>query len=312
MNVYSRDLTITDYGDEFTKNALQKKMEKTLALIKPDAVLKIGKILDHLGKDGFRISKLRSLRLSRSDAQEFYAEHRGKPFYDQLTEFMSSGVILAMELVADGAIQKWRKLLGPTNTFTAQQEAPSSIRALYGTDGTRNACHGSDSTMSAERELSFFFDQPSRFPVTARFSNCSLCVIKPHAFNQGLSGQIIDAVIEDGFEISALQLFNMTRVNAGEFLEVYKSVLPEYNKMAEEMCNGPCLAMEIRAENAVAALRELAGPHDPEVARLLRPKTLRAQVCQSSFCPHQLGLRRKQRRAACARLMMNFWHLQFF
>ena len=289
MNVYSRDLTITDYGDEFTKNALQKKMEKTLALIKPDAVLKIGKILDHLGKDGFRISKLRSLRLSRSDAQEFYAEHRGKPFYDQLTEFMSSGVILAMELVADGAIQKWRKLLGPTNTFTAQQEAPSSIRALYGTDGTRNACHGSDSTMSAERELSFFFDQPSRFPVTARFSNCSLCVIKPHAFNQVLSGQIIDAVIEDGFEISALQLFNMTRVNAGEFLEVYKSVLPEYNKMAEEMCNGPCLAMEIRAENAVAALRELAGPHDPEVARLLRPKTLRAQVCQSSFCPHQLA-----------------------
>ena len=278
MNVYSRDLTITDFGDEFTKNALQQKMEKTLALIKPDAVLKIGKILDAVAKDGFRISKLRSLRLSRNDAQDFYAEHRGKPFFDQLTDFMSSGPIVAMELVADGAIQKWRKLLGPTNTFTAQQEAPSSIRALYGTDGTRNACHGSDSSSSAARELSFFFDQQSRFPVTARFSNCSLCIIKPHAFNQGLHGQIIDTIIEDGFEISALQVFNMTRVNAGEFLEVYKSVLPEYNKMAEELCNGPCLAMEIRAENAVLALRELAGPHDSEVARLLRPKTIRAQV----------------------------------
>ncbi len=66
---------------------------------------------------------------------------------------MSSGSIVAMELVADGAIQKWRKLLGPTNTFTAQQEVPSSLRAMYGTDGMRNACHGSDSTASADREL---------------------------------------------------------------------------------------------------------------------------------------------------------------
>mmetsp|Transcript_81671 Transcript_81671/g.219438 ORF Transcript_81671/g.219438 Transcript_81671/m.219438 type:complete len:284 (-) Transcript_81671:25-876(-) len=252
-------------------------MEKTLAIVKPDAMLKIGKILDAIARDGFRVARMRSLRLTRSDAQQFYAEHQGKPFYDQLTDFMSSGTIIAMELVADGAIQKWRKLIGPTNTFTAQQEAPSSLRALYGTDGTRNACHGSDSSASAQREISFFFEQPGRFASSARLSNCSLCIIKPHAFNQNLFGQIIDAIIEDGFEISAIQLFNMTRVNAEEFLEVYKSVLPEFNRMAEELCNGPCLAMEVRAENVVPALRELAGPHDPELARLLRPKTIRAQ-----------------------------------
>jgi len=277
VNVYSRELNIVDYGDEFTKNAMEKKSERTLALIKPDAFLKLGKIIDAVYKDGFRIAQLRTLQLTRRDAMDFYAEHEGKPFYPALTEFMSSGPIVAMELVADGAIQKWRKLIGPTNTFTAQKEAPNSLRALFGTDGTRNACHGSDSTASAERELGFYFGSPSRFPATARFNNCTLAVIKPHAVKSGQAGAILDGIIEDGFEISALQLFNMTRTNASEFMEVYKGVLPEYSKLAEELSNGPCFALEVRSENAVQALRELVGPHDPELARVLRPTTLRAQ-----------------------------------
>eukprot|EP00287_Rhodomonas_sp_CCMP768_P002700 CAMPEP_0196731284 /NCGR_PEP_ID=MMETSP1091-20130531/11090_1 /TAXON_ID=302021 /ORGANISM="Rhodomonas sp., Strain CCMP768" /LENGTH=396 /DNA_ID=CAMNT_0042074413 /DNA_START=109 /DNA_END=1300 /DNA_ORIENTATION=+ len=277
VNVYSRELVITDYGDEFTKTALSAKMEKTLALVKPDAFLKLGRILDAIYKDGFRVAQMKSLQLTRADAQEFYAEHRDKPFYDTLTDFMSSGPIVALELVADGAIQKWRKLIGPTNTFKAQQEAPNSIRALYGTDGTKNACHGSDSAESADRELRFYFGQPGRFPPTARFANGTCCVIKPHAVKSGAAGAIVDAIIEDGFEVSAVQQFALSRIDAGEFFEVYKAVLPEFNKMADELCNGPAIAMEIRAENAVQALRELVGPHDPELARVLRPKTLRAQ-----------------------------------
>lgn len=146
VNVYSRELVVVDYGDEFTKGQLEQKKEKTLALIKPDAFLKAGKIVNAIYKDGFRIGRMRSLELSRADAQEFYQEHQGKPFFDGLTQFMSSGPIVALELVADGAIQKWRKLIGPTNTFKAREEAPGCLRAQFGTDGTRNACHGSDST----------------------------------------------------------------------------------------------------------------------------------------------------------------------
>ena len=184
---------------------------------------------------------------------------------------------VALELVADGAIQKWRKLIGPTNTFKAREEAPGSLRALFGTDGTRNACHGSDSPASSDRELAFYFDQAGRFPTTARFDNCSLCVVKPHAVKAGTSGAILDAVIDEGFEVSAVEMFNLTRVNAGEFLEVYKGVLPEYNNMVEELSTGPCIAFEVRSEHAVQAVREVVGPHDPELARVLRPKTLRAQ-----------------------------------
>ena len=304
--MYSRELVVVDYGDEFTKGQLEQKKEKTLALIKPDAFLKVGKvrrprraplslslslcpaflginlacwsqILNAIYKDGFRVGRMRSLHLSRGDAQEFYAEHRGKPFYDELTEFMSSGPIVALELISDGAIQKWRKLIGPTNTFKARDEAPSSLRAQFGTDGTRNACHGSDSPASADRELNFFFNQPGRFPVTARFNNCTLCVIKPHVVKAGVAGAIVDSIVEEGFEVSAAEMFNLTRVNAAEFLEVYKGVLPEYNLMVEEMSNGPCIALEVRSEHAVQAMREVMGPHDPELARVLRPQTIRSK-----------------------------------
>mmetsp|Transcript_59306 Transcript_59306/g.95912 ORF Transcript_59306/g.95912 Transcript_59306/m.95912 type:complete len:375 (-) Transcript_59306:407-1531(-) len=277
VNVYSRELVVVDYGDEFTKGQLEQKKEKTLALIKPDAFLKVGKILNAVYKDGFRVGRMRSLHLSRGDAQEFYAEHRGKPFFDELTDFMSSGPIVAMELVADGAIQKWRKLIGPTNTFKAREEAPGCLRALFGTDGTRNACHGSDSPASSDRELNFYFNQPGRFPATARYNNCTLCLIKPHAVKAGMAGAIVDSIVEEGFEVSAVEMFNLTRVNSAEFLEVYKGVLPEYNLMVEELSGGPSIALEVRSEHAVQAIREVMGPHDPELARVLRPQTLRAK-----------------------------------
>jgi len=79
---------------------------------------------------------------------EFYAEHMGKPFFSDLSAFMQSDVVTGMELVGENAIGKWRGAMGPTNTATAKAEAPGSIRALFGTDGTRNACHGSDSEAS--------------------------------------------------------------------------------------------------------------------------------------------------------------------
>jgi nucleoside-diphosphate kinase len=103
----------------------------------------------------------------------FYGEHRGKHFYKGLIDFMTSDVVVGMELVADGAIKGWRELLGPTNTFRAKEEAPDSIRALYGTDGTRNACHGSDAPASAERELEYFFGTGSAMGTTSLQNNCT-------------------------------------------------------------------------------------------------------------------------------------------
>lgn len=94
-------------------------------------------------------SKLRMCQLSKGEASTFYEVHKDKPFFEKLTDFMSSGNIVALELVAKSAIGKWRGLIGPTNSETARKEAPESLRAKFGTDNTQNACHGSDAPDTA-------------------------------------------------------------------------------------------------------------------------------------------------------------------
>ena len=140
--------------------------EKTLALIKPDAVSggHVRSILHAIQGAGFQVCARKELVLTASQAKVFYAEHEGKPFYDGLVKFMTSGPVYAMVLSKTGAIAAWRSLMGPTDTKSAREMAPFSLRAKFGTDGTRNACHGSDSPKSARREILFFFPNVSPAP----------------------------------------------------------------------------------------------------------------------------------------------------
>ena len=244
-------------------------------MIKPDAYAHIGKILDIIVKNGFLINRMRMFKWTQEQAQGFYAEHKGKPFFEDLTKFMSSDVSVGMELVADSAVEKWRNLIGPTNSLTARTTAPNSIRAQFGTDGGKNAVHGSDSGVSAAREIEYVFGPENSSATTAILNNCACMVIKPHAIQSGHVGKIIDNVLEEGFEISAMEMFNLSKPMTEEFFEVYKGVLPEFTPMVEHFLTGPVIALEIRQENAVPALRELVGPHDPEIARHLKPNTIR-------------------------------------
>lgn len=109
------------------------------------------------------------------------------------------------------------------------------------------------------------------------FTNCTCCVIKPHIVSSGQAGLIIDAILEEGFEISAMQMFNLDKPTAEEFFEIYKGVLPEFTSIIDQMIIGPCIVLEIRQENVVKAFRDLCGPMDPEIAKNLRPNTLRAR-----------------------------------
>ncbi|KNE70100.1 hypothetical protein, variant [Allomyces macrogynus ATCC 38327] len=132
-------------------------MERTLAIIKPDAIKHADDILYAIEAAGFTIIDKKRIQLTVDQARDFYVEHAGKPFYQPLTAFMSSGPVMVMILSRADAITAWRTLLGPTNSNAARESAPSSIRARFGTDGQRNACHGSDSPKSADREIRFFF-----------------------------------------------------------------------------------------------------------------------------------------------------------
>ncbi|KAM9848717.1 nucleoside diphosphate kinase homolog 7 [Aulostomus maculatus] len=278
VNVFSRQLNLIEYGDQYTANKLGSKKERTLALLKPDGVPRIGDVLELIDASNLIMTKAKMTKLTWSQAADFYAEHQSKPFFNNLVQFVSSGPVVAMELMGDEAISIWRRVLGPADSAVAQKEVPQCVRAQFGTDGIKNVGHGSDSLAAAARELEFFF--PSTIghgPAnTAVYTDGTCCIIKPHAIAEGLTGKILNSISAAGFEISALQMFNMDQANAEEFYEVYKGVVTEYNSMVTELCSGRCMVLEIHGADTPKSFRDFCGPVDPEIARLLRPATLRA------------------------------------
>ncbi|HET7207782.1 MAG TPA: nucleoside-diphosphate kinase [Terriglobales bacterium] len=133
-----------------------KTLERTLTIIKPDAVRKnaIGDIIEQFEKRNFRILCMKMLEISKHQAEQFYAVHAGKPFYNSLTDFMSSGPIVAIALEKENAIADLRELMGATNPANAKD---GTIRKKWATNIEHNAIHGSDADDTARFELSFFF-----------------------------------------------------------------------------------------------------------------------------------------------------------
>ena len=131
-------------------------MQQTLSIIKPDAVKKgvIGKIIDRFESNGLRIAAMKKVQLSRRDAEQFYAVHKERPFFNDLVEFMISGPVVVMVLEGEDAVAKNRKLMGATNPKEAE---PGTIRADFADSIDANAVHGSDSVENAAIEIDFFF-----------------------------------------------------------------------------------------------------------------------------------------------------------
>ena len=131
-------------------------IERTLAIIKPDAVGAggTGGIISMIEEAGFDIVAMKKARLSSEQAQGFYAVHSERPFFGSLVEFMTSGPVVLMALEAEGAILKWRDLMGPTD---ATKAGPDTVRGRFGTNIERNASHGSDAPDTAAFETGFFF-----------------------------------------------------------------------------------------------------------------------------------------------------------
>jgi len=131
-------------------------MERTLAIIKPDAVARkyTGRIISRIEDAGFTIRGLRLVNLTKKDAEGFYAVHRERPFFGSLTDFMSSGPAVVLALEAEDAIAKWRTLMGATDPAKA---APGTLRKEFGGSIENNATHGSDARETAAFELAYFF-----------------------------------------------------------------------------------------------------------------------------------------------------------
>ena len=133
-------------------------MERTLAILKPDCVRKnlVGAVIAHLEKAGFRVVAMKKIRLTPATAGGFYAVHKGRPFFDSLVEFMTSGACVPIVLEKDNAVADYRTVIGATDP---KEAAEGTVRKLYADNKGENIVHGSDSVENAKIEIAYFFSE---------------------------------------------------------------------------------------------------------------------------------------------------------
>ncbi|VEN55773.1 unnamed protein product [Callosobruchus maculatus] len=284
IRVYGRQIKLTDYADCKTKSIVSKTKERTFAILTPCVIDKLGEIITQIQEHGFHINRMRMCILNRREALEFYEDRRGDSSLPFLLEHVISGPVVAMELVGKDAVSRWAELMGPSDPIEARRTQPESLRAVYGRDSSATSgFHGSHSANDVNREANFFFPGGnSKIPTsTVQLNNTTCCVVKPHAITEGKLGYIITAITEANFKVTAAQMFYLSNADADEFLEVYKGVVTDYHAKLCSFVDGPCVALEIAGKdndmNVYEDFRRFCGPEDAEIARQIRPGTLRAK-----------------------------------
>ena len=271
INIYSRLHKLVEYGDDYTKNYFEDIRSSSFALIKPEGYLNIGKIIDIIYQCEFNISRLKLCKMSLEDAALFCSSIQNQPSFQSEVNYISSDFVVGIELVKKNAINEWNSLI------SSSQESP--FLQIFGDDDLKKYLHGSISSSDIKRESALIFNKIIHQP---NLTSCSCLLIKPHIIQEGLAGKIIDIILTEGFEISAMEMLYMDKVQAEEFFEIYKGVLPEYSSMVDAIVCGPVIAMEVRQNDCVKKLRALVGPHDPDIAKALRPNTIRAKFGQNT------------------------------
>jgi nucleoside-diphosphate kinase len=299
--IASRPIKVLSYGDATTARVVGSGAGSALLLVLPHAYAASGKVLTMLRNEGIRVGRLRMVRFSEAEAAEFLAGGGGGAAGtgggaaaggggaggggggggggadDASTAAeLSSDVMLAIECVGDDVLARVNAAIGPADPAAARDVAPRSVRAvLGGADRRRKVVRASRSATAAAAELAFIFERP-RAP-TAVATHCAVCIVKPHAVAEGVTGDVLDALFAAGLEVSALKSLAITRADAADLLEPYKGVTVEFERWVAELASAPAVAIEVRGPAAVDTLRALAGPYDVAVAKTLRPDSLRAR-----------------------------------
>jgi nucleoside-diphosphate kinase len=271
VTICSRPMKIIGFADDKTKRLYTTTRGSSLLLIKPDAYRQMGQILDVIFHSDLAVGRIRMVRFTLEEANQFAALSGSETSAVTLTK----DNMLAIELAGEDVVSRVHELAGPADPSDARSATPNSIRALFGESRERNAVHASSSMETAKLELAFIFDRS--YPYTARYNNNSAVIIKPHVVESKLAGRIFDAILETGLEISAVRSMIMGFNDAAEYLEHYKGVVPEYSLWVKEVTSGPSIVLEIRGESCVHRIRELFGPYDPVIAQALRPDTIRSR-----------------------------------
>lgn len=245
--LYARELTIVDYADAFTRNKFGRSMQRVVAVLGSNMYSQWGQAIDEISQS-FRISRAKTYNLPSNVATSLCSAFE----VSERAGYIMEGTCLILVADADGAFQRIEDLADKYN----------------------GALLPSTSGLQTQQALDVL--EAARLDDTATLDNCTCVVIKPHAVKSKIAGKIMTHIISQGYEISAVVSRQLDKLQASEFLEVYKDVVPDYNDMLTQFSSGLVIAMEVRAENAVATFRETAGPWDIEFAKQLRPDTIRA------------------------------------
>ncbi|CAM9638962.1 unnamed protein product [Pylaiella littoralis] len=269
--LYGRDLTIAAYANKPTEDILTPETESAVFLIGPEALSATGKILDEVVvSTGGLLAKLKMARLEPSSALEAArcVGLQGSAARDAAAGLCRAGAVVlgvvrghnSRSLAATACAKLASRFDGVWCCDSEQQAA--DLEGLFAPGGSVSRGKGGGAT--------------------ATFDSCTCCVIRPHAVKAGNVGKIIDKIFVEGFEVSAMETFRLSRTQAQEFFEVYQGVIPKYGEVLDEMTTGTCVALEIRGQNVVSAFRDAAGPWDVDMARALRPNSIRGMFGEDS------------------------------
>jgi nucleoside-diphosphate kinase len=255
--IYGRQLTISDYGDGTTRKALEVDITPALVLLPSAAVKDWGIYVHRMVQSGLTVRRVRTVYLSGQDAAEVCAR---------------VGTTSGSELSSSVALSCYLEGADATNIAT---NVCASIVAEHGCAPAVCAV----GPQEAQDGAAFIAQQPS----TATLDCCTCAIVLPHAVRSGNFGEILDTVLSQGYEVSCIDTMSFSQPSAKEYLEVYKDVVPDFTEHVTALCSGPVVALELRAEDAVQTFRQTAGPWDVQMAKELRPESLRAKFGQDNI-----------------------------
>ncbi|XP_014211956.1 nucleoside diphosphate kinase 7 isoform X2 [Copidosoma floridanum] len=244
FTIFSRSLKIVGFADNNTKHIMSVMLLKTIILLSTDVTKYLGEILQIISDHNFSIHNIKMVKVSHGEAMKIF-----QLADDQMnSKWVTCGPIVALELMSKGDESKQNVLLSALEKYNF-----NNIHVLQ-----NDISHY---VLSSKRMIVYSLKN------SAVCKNCTCCIIKPHAVQAGLIAPIINDIQKANFNISAVQNFYVDFNDAQEFLEVYKSILPDYAAMVSELQSGPCIAMEIthndKNVDVVQEFRKLCGPMDP-------------------------------------------------
>ena len=284
VRIYGRNVQIKEFANKFTRDVMEREMEHTFALIKPGNLDSLGSYVNEIHARKFKILRMRMRTMSRKEALDFYENRKGDVFLPFTIENMVTGPLIGIELVGRNAVKRWREEIGPTDPEEARKTHPNSLRAKYGKNISSNTFHGACGPVEAEKEVKFFFPErkTTEESTSAVKQSTTCCVIKPHVIMDGQLGNVIGDILQSNLlEITSLEMMYLNNWEMEEFLTVYSDVMSDFSALVNSFLNGPCLVMELSGKNegvdAQKVFKDLCGPADPDVAKQIRPNSLRAK-----------------------------------